>query len=209
MSTSALNVKVTEIQTSVGESSFGSGRVFTEIFKVMGIQTSGCEIVDILKKFKDADPADSHHASLFAAKKQHTNTVTSEWRSSPQSMREDLENIYALFFWFLGNGFQLALCNVGGLATWKFVVLVADPIVFAPWSVLLERGELGDSCQDAPHEAACASLPSQADKKRPCLSVEWLITGESHTICAPILLGEGQDDAGSTVPRTITSPPAG
>ena len=34
------------------------------MFKVMGIQTSGCEIVGILTKFKDADPADSHRASL-------------------------------------------------------------------------------------------------------------------------------------------------
>ena len=28
----------------------------------MGIQTSGGEIIGILKKIKDADPADSHHA---------------------------------------------------------------------------------------------------------------------------------------------------
>ena len=29
-----------------------------------------------------------------------------------------------------------------------FVVLVPDPIVFAPWSVLLDRGEPCDRCQD-------------------------------------------------------------
>ena len=33
VSTSALNVKVNEIQTSVGESSFGSGRVCSEFSK--------------------------------------------------------------------------------------------------------------------------------------------------------------------------------
>ena len=39
---------------------------------------------------------------------------------------------------FLGNGFRLALCNVGWLTTQKFVILVPDPIFFAPWSVLLD-----------------------------------------------------------------------
>ena len=32
-------------------------------------------------------------------------------------MRDDLENIYMLVFGFVGNGFQLALCNVSWLAT--------------------------------------------------------------------------------------------
>ena len=36
----------------------------------MEIETSGGEIVGILTKMKTADPADSHHASLDAAKKQ-------------------------------------------------------------------------------------------------------------------------------------------
>ena len=57
--------------------------------------------------------------------------------ASSQSMRGDLENMHALLFRFLGNGFRLALCNVGKLATQNFVVLVPDPIVFAPWSVVL------------------------------------------------------------------------
>ena len=53
-------------------------------------------------------------------------------------MREDLENIYMLLFRFVGNGFQLALCNVGWLANQESVVLVPDPIVFVvgaarPW----------------------------------------------------------------------------
>ena len=58
-------------------------------------------------------------------------------------MRED--------FRFVGNGFQLAICNVGWLTTREFVILVPDPICFAPWSVLLDRGGPCDSCQDAPH----------------------------------------------------------
>ena len=111
-----------------------------------------------------------------------------------------------LLFQFVGNGFQLAPCNVGWLATRKFVVLVPDPIVFAPWSVLLDRGEPCDSCQDTPHEAGSACLPSRADKGRPCLSEEQPVTGETHTICAQ---SESQDDTGGIVPRTITSPPSG
>ena len=67
-------------------------------------------------------------------------------------MKEELENIYMLLFRFVGDGFQLALCNVGWLATRKFVVLVPDPIVFAPWSVLLDLGQLCDSCQDTSDE---------------------------------------------------------
>ena len=53
-------------------------------------------------------------------------------------LRDDLEEVYALPFWFLGNGFRLALCSVGWLVTQKFVILVPDPIVYAPWSVLLD-----------------------------------------------------------------------
>ena len=45
VSTSVLSVEVSEIQTNVGESSFWlRARVF-RIFKVMGIRTSGCEIM--------------------------------------------------------------------------------------------------------------------------------------------------------------------
>ena len=54
-------------------------------------------------------------------------------------MFDDLENIYMRLFRFVGNGFRLALCNVCKLSTRKFVVLVPDRIVFAPWSVLLDR----------------------------------------------------------------------
>ena len=49
---------------------------------------------------------------------------------------------------------RLALCSECWLTTREFVALVSDPIGFAPWSVLLDRGELCDSCQDTSHEAA-------------------------------------------------------
>ena len=47
-------------------------------------------------------------------------------------LRDDLENIYALLFRFLGFGFRLAMSNVGWHVTQKFVILVPDPIAFAP-----------------------------------------------------------------------------
>ena len=53
-----------------------------------GIQTSGGEIIGILKKIKDADLADSHHASLDTATKQ--NIVTSEWKERQKSTAEGL-----------------------------------------------------------------------------------------------------------------------
>ena len=81
----------------------------------MGIRTNGFEITGIPKKSKDADPSDSHHAPEW--KERQMSRVKGLRRSSPQSMREDLENIYMLLFWFNGDGFQLARCNVGWLAT--------------------------------------------------------------------------------------------
>ena len=116
---------------------------------------SGSEIIDILKKIKDADPADSHHAQEWKERQRSRmeglRSKLLMWRLSPESMRDDLENIYMLLFRFDGNGFQLALCSVSWLATRESVVLVPDPIVSAPWYVLLDRGELCDSCQDTPH----------------------------------------------------------
>ena len=53
-------------------------------------------------------------------------------------LREDLEKVYALLFRYVGIGTRLALCSVAWLPTPEFVVLVPDPIGFAPWS---------DSCQ--------------------------------------------------------------
>ena len=81
---------------------------------------------------------------------------------SSQSMRRDLENIYALLFRFVGNGFKLALCNVGQLATRLFVVLMPDPIVFAPWSVLLDR----TASLVSPVNTHLTTLPSQGGQLR-------------------------------------------
>ena len=106
----------------------------------MGIQTSGGEIIGIQKKINDADPADSHHAPEWKVAPEEQNGLRGRlllWRSSPQWMRDDLENIYTLLFMYVGNGTQLALCNVSWVATREFVVLVPDPVVFAPWSVLV------------------------------------------------------------------------
>ena len=167
----------------------------------MGIQRTGCEIIGILKKFKDADPADFHHAPEWKEREKSRNPKLRSrllmWRSSPESMRDGLENVYMLLFWFVGNGW-----NAGWLATRESVVLVPDPIVLAPWSVLLDRGEPCDSCQDTPDEAASACFLSQA-------SEEWRVTTETRSICARSQRGESEDDTGGTVPRTITSPPAG
>ena len=55
-----------------------------------------------------------------------------------QSSETDLEEVYALLFRVLGNGFRQSLCNVGWLVMQKFIILVPDPIVYAPWSVLLD-----------------------------------------------------------------------
>ena len=62
-------------------------------------------------------------------------------------LRDDLENIYSLLFWFLGFGFRLAMSNVGWHMTQKFVILVPDPIAFAPRPALLDPGEPCDICQ--------------------------------------------------------------
>ena len=130
----------------------------------MVIQTSGGEIIGILKKIKDADPADSHHA-LERSRKEGLRSRLLMWRLSPESMRDDLENIYMLLFRFVGNGFQLALCSVSWLATRQSVGLVPDPIVFPPWSVLLDRGEPCDSCQDTPRVVMLCFLSPMAYRK--------------------------------------------
>ena len=108
----------------------------------MEIQTSLDEIIGFLRKFKDAEPAESHHALKWTERqKSRIEGLGSRlllWRPPPQWMRDDLENVYMLLFWFVGNGFQLPLCNVSWLMTRKFVVLVQDAIVFVLWSVLLD-----------------------------------------------------------------------
>ena len=62
-------------------------------------------------------------------------------------LRDDLEEVYALLFRFLGFGFRLAMSNVGWHVTQKFVILVPDPIAFAPRLALLDPGEPYDICQ--------------------------------------------------------------
>ena len=76
-------------------------------------------------------------------------------------LREDLEKVYALLFRNVGNDTRLALSNVGLLTTREFVILVPDPTVFAPWSVLLDVGEPCDSCPDTSHEASLGGQESE------------------------------------------------
>ena len=82
----------------------------------MGNRTSGGEIIGIVKNFKDADPVDSHHAPEWTERhKSRIEGLRSRlllWRLSQGSM----ENIYMLLFMYVGNGTQLALCNVGWLS---------------------------------------------------------------------------------------------
>ena len=81
-------------------------------------------------------------------------------------LRDDLENIHALLFRFLGFGLRLAMSNVGWHATQKFVILVPDPIAFAPWLVLLDPGEPCDSCQqDTPPLVERARLQCRAGQR--------------------------------------------
>ena len=70
-------------------------------------------------------------------------------------MRDDLENVYMLLFWFFGNGFQLALCSVSWLSP-GVRRSRADPIVFAPWSVLLSDDDGG------PRETRFMALTTQS-----------------------------------------------
>ena len=71
VSTSVLSVEVNEIQTSVGESSFWLRARLFRIFKVMGIRTSGCEIIWM------RDDLESIYMLLFRL----SGTVSS-WRSA-------------------------------------------------------------------------------------------------------------------------------
>ena len=121
-----------EIQTSADPAVFWLRARLFLIFKVMGIRTSSGEIIGSLKKIQDADSADSHHAPEWKERqKSRIEGLRSRlllWRSPPESTRDDLD-IYVLLF-------------------------VPNLIVFAPWSVLLDRGEPCDSCQDTSDEAA-------------------------------------------------------
>ena len=107
----------------------------------------------------DEEDRRSDHAKLVAVTENQevatlTATIEPNLRQGRQAcvapselwLRDDLEEVYALLFRFLGYGFRLAMSNVGWLVTQKFVILVPDPIGFAPWWVLLGPGELCDSC---------------------------------------------------------------
>ena len=62
-------------------------------------------------------------------------------------------------FRFLGYCFPLAMSNVGWLLTEKFVILVPDPIVFAPWSVLYGcTASFCDICQHTSSRPPFAGL---------------------------------------------------
>ena len=151
------------------------------IFKVIGIRTSGGEIIGILKKIKDADPADSHHVSEWKeCQKSRMEGLRSRlllWRSSPQWMRDDLENIYMKSNMYVGNGTQLALCNVGWLTAREFVFLVPGPIVFAPLSVLFGRGEPCVTAVKTRHALwCCVSLVPRPTTSLP----EWRTRRDKH-----------------------------
>ena len=84
-------------------------------------------------------------------------------------LRDDLEEVYALLFRFLGFGFRLAMSNVGWHVTQQFVILVPDPIAFAPRPALLDEGEPCDICQYTsfrPRVCSCVTLPSQVHRRQ-------------------------------------------
>ena len=75
---------------------------------------------------------------------------------------------------FVENGFQLALCNRGWLTTQKFVIPVPDPIVFAPWSVLFDRGEPCVTAVKIRHALwCCVSLVPTPDHKSAGRAISW------------------------------------
>ena len=124
----------------------------------------------------DEDDRKSDHTTPVQAKGEvvtHMTTQMNLWQgrqacvaSSEIWLRDDLEEIYALLFRYFGYGFQLAMSNVGWFVTQKFVILVPDPIGFAPWSVLFGRGEPCDSCeQDTPPLAERARLQCRVGQR--------------------------------------------
>ena len=107
----------------------------------MEIQTSGGESIGILKKIKDADPADSHHASLEAAKKQDTVkqdmvtvTILTNLRQGEAEEKEEAVTLTATIVTNLRQGEAEEKGEV------------VSPSFSAPWSVLFGRGEPRDSC---------------------------------------------------------------
>ena len=46
---------------------------------------------------------------------------------------DEINGILTVLFRFLGYGFRLAMCSVNWVEAREFVILVPDPIAFAPW----------------------------------------------------------------------------
>ena len=70
-------------------------------------------------------------------------------------MPQNLEKFYLLLFQCVGNGSQLAQCNVSWPPTRFWFVLLPDPIIFAPWSVLLGVGKRCGSCSEDRRNVVC------------------------------------------------------
>ena len=111
----------------------------------------------------------------------------SMWRLSPESMRDDLENIYMLLFRFLGNGFRLALCNVSWLATRSPRSGARSDRIRAVATAVRPRRALCDSCQDTAHVVVlCCSCPMTCHKstRRVTLAMRWTArSGNGDVAC--------------------------
>ena len=115
----------------------------------MGIRTSGCEIIGaaLANSLKADEDRKSDRTTLVQVKEEegvtHTATTKMNLRQGRQACVAPAEILAQRR---PGYGFRLAMSNVGWLVTQKFVILVPDTIGFAPWSVLIGRGEPCDSC---------------------------------------------------------------
>ena len=155
----------------------------------------------------------SHHAPEWKEQKSRMEGLRSRlllWRSSPQWMRDDVENINVLLFRFVGKGFQLALCSVSWLTTRESVDLVPDPTTSAPWSVLLDRGEPCDSCRDTSPKAAFLRIGKSDVNQQPIAGLTLLAVccsiGATVGVEGGLLLSSWRCVPFSPCP--ITSPPA-
>ena len=142
----------------------------------------GGEIVGILKKIKDADPADSHHASLRRSEetrhvKQDLVTVTI-LTNLRQGEAVVLEEVVLLTVTIVTNSRwseaeeKEKVATETESATRESVVLVPDPIVSAPWSVLIGRGDPCDSCRDTAH-VVVSCLTCHKSTGRAALAMRW------------------------------------
>ena len=101
-------------------------------------------------------------------------------------MREDLESIYMLLFRFVGNRFQLGLCNVGWLARPRSPSFSCRIPSSSRRSRYCSTEASLVTAVKTRHTKPQERLPSQAGKRRPCLSQERPVTGETRTICARV-----------------------